>query len=596
MIGTILKQVRQYRTAALLTPLWTTLEVIMGILIPYITASIIDKGIGAGNIGEVYRYGAIMIGVALLSLLFGILAARFGAYSSSGLAANLREAMYRNIQRFSFSDIDKFSTAGLVTRMTTDVSNVESAFQMLLRTSFRAPLNMISALFMCFFINGSMSVVFLVAMGILIVFLSIIIGRAVKLFRQVFLRYDDLNAVVQENISGIREVKAFVREKEQGDLFDKAATALYKLNVKTESLMALNHPVMNLVSNGSIIAISWLGAHFIVGGTLTTGQLTSLFSYVMTILSSLMMLSMIIVQLTQSFASGSRIAEVIEEVPDMEGPEKPFGEVPDGRIDFEGVSFSYSEGGAYALSDIDLHISSGETVGVIGGTGCGKSTLGSLICRLYDTTKGKVKVGGVDVRDYDLSTLRRSVAVVLQKSTLFSGTVLENLRWGREDATQEECIEACRTASADDFIREMPHGYDSFLEQGGANLSGGQRQRICLARTLLCRPKVLVIDDATSAVDSATDAAIRGALAGNMPGVTKIIISQRILSILEADRIIVMEGGKISDIGTHEQLLASSPIYRDIFQMQTSGGEGDFDDSSAIASALSLKPSNPLKS
>ena len=577
MFKTLLRQVRQYKWAALLTPVWTTAEVVMGILIPYVTASIIDKGINAGNIGNVYKYGALMLVLACFSLLFGILAARFAAYSSTGLAANLREAMYRNIQRFSFSDIDKFSTAGLVTRMTTDVSNIQSAFQMLLRTSFRAPLNMVSALFMCFFINGKLSIIFLVAMLVLSVFLTVLISRAAKLFKEIFKRYDDLNGVVQENVSPIRVVKAFVRENHEISKFDKAALSLYTLNVKAEGLMALNHPVMNLVVNASIIALSWWGAHFIVGGTLTTGQLTSLFSYITTILGALMMLSMIIVQLTQSAASGTRIAEVINEQPDMDNPGDPVMQVADGAVDFDHVYFSYKKGGDYALEDIDLHIRAGETIGIIGGTGSGKSSLGNLVSRLYDVSEGSVRVGGVDVRRYDMQVLRGEVVMVLQKSTLFSGTILENLRWGKPDATLEECREACRQACADEFVQGFPDGYETRIDQGGTNVSGGQRQRLCIARALLKHPKVLILDDSTSAVDTATDARIREAFMQRIPGTTKIIISQRILSIRDADRIIVMDNGRVNGFDTHDNLLRFNEIYRDIYDMQTSGGEGDFD-------------------
>lgn len=578
MFKTLLGQVRQYKVTALLTPVWTTAEVVMGILIPYVTASIIDKGIQAGSLPEVYKWGGIMIGIACLSMLFGILAGRFAAYSSTGLAANLREAMYRNIQRFSFSDIDKFSTAGLVTRMTTDVSSIQRAFQMLLRISFRAPLNMVSALFMCFFINARLSVIFLVAMLVLTVFLTLLITRVARLYQEILKKIDALNGVVQENVSAIRVVKAYVRESHEISKFDKAALGLFTMNVKAESLMALNHPVMNLVVNACIISLSWWGAHFIVDGSLTTGQLTSLFSYVMTILSSLMMLSMIFVQLTQSAASGVRIAEVINEDPDMFNPENPLTAVPDGSIDFDHVYFSYEKGGDYALEDIDLHIRAGETVGIIGGTGSGKSTLGNLISRLYDVSEGSVRVGGHDVREYDMGVLHGEVAMVLQKSTLFSGTILDNLRWGKEDATLEECREACRLACADEFIEGFPDGYETRIEQGGTNVSGGQRQRLCIARALLKKPKVLVLDDSTSAVDTATDSRIRKAFMARIPGTTKIIISQRILSIKDADRIIVMENGRVNGFDTHENLLINNEIYRDIYQMQTSGGEGDFDE------------------
>ena len=583
MLKTILGRVGRYKTAAIMTPVWTTAEVIMGVLIPYVTASLIDKGISAGNMPGVYKYGGLMLLMAFFSTLFGILAARFAAYSSTGLAANLREAMYANIQRFSFSDIDKYSTAGLVTRMTTDVSNIQGAFQMLLRISFRAPLNMVFSLLMCFFINGRLSIIFLIAMVILSTCLFILIKRASKLFVKIFEKYDGLNGVIQENISGIRVVKAFVREDHELSKFDKAALSLYNLNVKAESLMALNHPVMNLVVYGCIIALSWFGAHYIVGGTLTTGQLTSLFAYIMTLMTSLMMLSMIFVQLTQSAASGKRIADVINEEPDMYDPADPVKEVNDGSIDFNHVYFAYTKGGDYALEDIDFHIDAGETIGMIGGTGSGKSSLVFLISRLYDVSEGSVKVGGVDVREYEMESLRNQVAVVLQKSTLFSGTILDNLRWGREDATQEECEEACRQACADEFIQQMPDKYETYIEQGGTNVSGGQRQRLCIARALLKRPKVLILDDSTSAVDTATDSHIRKAISGKIEGLTKIIISQRILSIKDADRIIVMDDGHVVAFDTHENLLNTCEIYKDIHEMQTSGGEADFDEGKEVA-------------
>lgn len=577
MFRTLLKQVKQYKAAALLTPLWTTLEVIMGVLIPYATASIIDKGIGAGSLPDVYKYGGIMLGLAFLSLIFGILAGRFAAYSSTGLAANLRLAMYQNIQRFSFSDIDKYSTAGLVTRMTTDVSSIQSAFQMLLRVTFRAPLNLVSALAMCFVIHPRLSIIFLAAMLVLGTFLSWLILRAARLFKEILKKVDALNGVVQENVSAIRVVKAFVREDHEMSKFDKAALGLYTMNIKAETLMALNGPVMNLIVNACIIALSWWGARYIVEGSLTTGQLTSLFSYIMTVLSSLMMLSMIIVQLTQSAASGARIAEVIDEVPDMDNPDKPLTQVADGSIRFNHVYFTYKEGGDYALEDIDLEIKPGETVGLIGGTGSGKSSLVNLIPRLYDVSEGSVEVGGVDVRRYDMRSLRNNVAMVLQQSTLFSGTILENLRWGNPDATREECEEACRLAAADEFIQSFPDGYDTHIEQGGTNVSGGQRQRLCIARALLKNPKVLILDDSTSAVDTATDASIRETFRTRLKGTTKIIISQRILSIKDADRIIVMDSGRVDGFDTHENLLKTNAIYREIHEMQSSGGEADFD-------------------
>ena len=582
MIKTLLGQVGRYRTAALLTPVWTAAEVVMGVLIPYVTASLIDKGIGSGDLHNVLRYGGEMLLIACFILLFGILAGRFAAYSSTGLAANLREAMYASIQRFSFSDIDKFSTAGLVTRMTTDVSNIQSAFQMLLRTSFRAPLNMVTSLFMCFFINARLSLIFLVAMVVLSTALFLLIRRASRLFVQIFEKYDALNAVVQENVSAVRVVKAFVREDHEMSKFDKAALSLYTLNVRAESLMALNHPVLNLVVYGCIIALSWFGAHYVVEGSLTTGQLTSLFTYIMTIMSSLMMLSMIFVQLTMSVASGKRIAEVIEEEPDMADPADPVRAVPGGQIDFNHVYFTYKKGGDNALEDIDIHIKEGETIGVIGGTGSGKSTLVTLISRLYDVSEGSVQVGGIDVRDYSMEVLRGQVATVLQKNTLFSGTILDNLRWGREDATEEECIEACRMACADGFIESFPDGYHTVIEQGGTNVSGGQRQRLCIARALLKRPKVLILDDSTSAVHTATDARIREMFARRIPGMTRIIVSQRILSIRDADRIIVMDNGRVNGFDTHDNLLRDNAIYQDIYEMQTSGAEGDFDEKEAM--------------
>lgn len=577
MFKTILRQVKQYKTAAILTPVWTAAEVVMGVLIPYVTASIIDKGINAGSMPDVYKYGLYMVLMALLSLMFGILAGRFAAYSSTGIAANLRDAMYRNIQRFSFSDIDKYSTAGLVTRMTTDVSNIQNAIQMLLRVSFRAPLNLISSVVMCFFINSRLSVIFLVAIIVLATLLTLVIRRAARLFQEIFRKYDDLNAVVQENVSAIRVVKAYVREHHELSKLDRAALNLFSLNVKAEAIMALNGPVMNLVVYGCIISLSWFGAHYIVEGSLTTGQLTSLFSYVMMVLQALMMLSMIFVQLTQSAASVRRIAEVIDEVPDMENPADPEMEIKDGRVEFDHVYFSYKAGGDYALEDINLNIESGQTIGIIGGTGSGKSTLGALVSRLYDVSKGEVRVGGLDVRRYDMQRLRNEVAVVLQNNTLFSGTVLDNLRWGKEDATEEECRQACISACADEFISALPDGYNSIVEQGGANFSGGQRQRLCIARALLKSPKVLILDDSTSAVDTATDSKIRETFARRIPGTTKIIISHRILSIQHADKIAVMDDGRVMGFDTHDNLLENNDIYKEIYTMQTSGGEGDFD-------------------
>lgn len=577
----------RFKTASILTPIFISLEVVMGVLIPYVTSWIIDEGIAKNDMNGVYKYGAIMLGLAALSMLFGILAGRFSAYASSGFARNLREAMFRNIQTFSFSNIDKFSSSGLVTRMTTDVSNLQNAFQMLLRVSFRAPLNLIFSIIMCVFINSQMSIIFVVALLILGTALFFIMSRAVKLFSQVFKKYDDLNGVVQENVSAIRVVKAFVREDFENKKFSKAARALYNLFVRTEGLMALNHPVMMIVVYGCIISLSWFGAKHIVVGDLTTGQLTSLFTYVMTILSALMMLSMIFVQLTMSAASGRRVVEVINERADIVSPSNPVTLVPDGSIDFDNVSFSYkkdidrhkdNDDGSfeYAIKDINLHIASGETIGIIGGTGCGKSTLAMLVSRMYDVSKGSIKVGGVDVRDYDLETLRNNVSMVLQNNVLFSGSILDNLRWGKGDATLEECKHACHLACADEFIDQMPQGYDSIIEQGGTNVSGGQKQRLCIARALLKSPKVLVLDDSTSACDTATDARINRALREFMPDVTKIIVAQRVNTVMKANRIIVMESGRVVGFDSHDNLLKSCEIYREIFTLQTQDS-GDFD-------------------
>ncbi len=596
MLKTLLKQIGTFKVASILTPIFISLEVVMGVLIPYVTSWIIDEGIAQNDLPDVYKYGAIMLVLAAMSMLFGILAGRFSAIASSGFARNLRDAMFRNIQTFSFSNIDKFSSSGLVTRMTTDVNNLQNAFQMLLRVSVRAPLNLVFSIFMCVFINSKMSLIFVIALVILGTVLYLIISRTVKLFTQVFKKYDDLNNVVQENVSAIRVVKAFVREDYENKKFSKAARALYSLFVKTESLMALNHPVMMIVVYGCIISLSWFGAKQIVGGDLTTGQLTSLFTYVMTILSALMMLSMIFVQLTMSAASGKRVAEVINEKADIVNPENPVMTVVDGSIDFNNVRFTYNKTGSlptiatllagqtataiddcdYAIKNISLHIDSGETIGIIGGTGCGKSTLAMLISRMYDVTEGSIMVGGVDVRDYDLETLRNNVSMVLQKNVLFSGTVLENLRWGKSDATLEECKHACKLACADEFIEEMPDGYDTKIEQGGTNVSGGQKQRLCIARALLKSPKVLVLDDSTSACDTATDARITKALREYMPDVTKIIVAQRVHSVMHANRIIVMESGRITGFDTHENLLKSNDIYREIYTIQTQDS-GDFD-------------------
>ncbi len=578
MLKTLMRQIKEYKTVSILTPTFAALEVLMEVLIPFTTASLIDQGIQAGNMAEILKYGLYMILLAFLSLFFGVAAAKTAAKASAGFAYNLREAMYETVQTFSFSNIDKFSTAGLITRMTTDVSNIQNAFQMILRIAVRAPLTMICSMVMCFVINQRLSLIFLVALVILAVVLFSIIRVVSKLFQQVFQKYDALNASVQENVSAIRVVKAFVREEHETSKFTKAAENVYKLFVKAESIVALNNPFMMLIVYGCIIALSWFGAHFIVAGNLTTGELTSLFSYVMSTLMSLMMLSMIFVMLTMSTASGKRICEVLHEKPDIVNPANPVMEVKDGAIDFNHAFFSYHKGsGEDALKDIDLHINSGETIGIIGGTGCGKSSLVNLISRLYDVKSGSVCVGGLDVREYDLDTLRNQVAVVLQKNVLFSGTILDNLRWGKEDATEEECREVCRQACADEFIERMPDKYNTWIEQGGTNVSGGQKQRLCIARALLKKPKVLILDDSTSAVDTATDAKIRKAFAQKIPGTTKIIIAQRVASVENADRIIVMEDGRIDAFDTHENLLATNEIYREIYETQTQGS-GDFDE------------------
>lgn len=577
MMKVILAQVQQYKAPTLLAPLFTVFEVLMEVLIPFVTASIIDKGIEAGNIRQVYFYGGIMLAMALLSLVFGVLAGRYAAKASSGLACNLRESIYEKVQTFSFSNIDKFSTAGLVTRMTTDVTNVQNAAQMILRVAVRAPLMLVCSMVMCFFISARLSMIFLAAILVLAAALISIMVKTTKVFNEVFRKYDHLNASVQENVSAIRVVKAFVREEYENSKFERAAGKLYTLFVKAESNLALNNPVMMLVVYGCILAVSWFGARFIVAGSLTTGNLTSLFSYVMSVLMSLMMLSMVFVMITMSAASGRRIAEVLNEEPDMNGPDRPETEVRDGRIDFNHVSFSYKHGsGEKVLRDINIHIRSGETVGIIGGTGCGKSSLVSLISRLYDVDEGSVCVGGRDVRDYDMEALRNQVAVVLQKNVLFSGTILDNLRWGKEDATEAECAEACWLACADEFIERFPDGYNTWIEQGGNNVSGGQKQRLCIARALLKKPKVLILDDSTSAVDTATDAKIREAFAKKIPGTTKLIVAQRISSVQEADRILVLDNGAVNGFDTHENLLQTNKIYREIYEAQSKGG-GDFD-------------------
>ena len=589
MFKTLLRNVGDFKKSSILTPVFTSLEVLMSTFIPYVTSWIIDRGINAGDMGNVCLYGGVMLVLAFLSLWFGIQAGRNSAYASTGFAYNLRSAMYSHIQTFSFSNIDRFTTSGLITRMTTDVSNLQNSFQQILRASVRAPLTLIFSIFMCVFINWKMSLIFITAMVVLGLSLYLVISKTVKLFSQVFEKYDALNNSVQENVQAIRVVKAFVREDYENTKFRKAAESLYKLFVKTESLQAINHPMMNLVVYGCIIALSWFGAHYIVGGELTTGQLTSLFTYVMSILTSLMMLTMIFVSITMSAASGKRVVEVLDERADITSPaDGGLKEVADGSVEFSDVSFSYRQGvsdedgnitGSVtrpALQHITVKVESGETLGVIGGTGCGKSTFASMVSRLYDVHSGVVKVGGRDVRDYDVEVLRNEVSMILQNNILFSGTILENLRWGKPDATLEECRHACDLAQASEFIDQMPEGYETHIEQNGTNVSGGQRQRLCIARALLKKPKVLIMDDSTSACDTSTEAKILDAFTHQVPDITKIIISQRIQSVQHADHIIVMDNGEINGFGTHDELLRSNPIYQDIYRLQIENG-GDFD-------------------
>ncbi len=574
---TVLRQLGRYKRDTFLCMGSATLEVVMEILLPFITSIIIDRGLEQANLSVVYRFGALMVVMAFFSLFFGAAAGKFAASASSGLAANLREAIYNNIQTFSFSNIDKFSVPGLVTRMTTDITNVQNAFMMIIRIAIRAPLMFIFSYIMCLIISPKLSLTFLLAVVFLVVVLGCIMVVTMKIFNQVFRKYDDLNASVQENISAIRVVKAFVREDYENKKFSKASADLYRMFVKAEGLLAFNNPAMMLSVYFCIIMISWLGSHYIVSGSMSSGDLTSLFSYVMSLLMSLMMLSMVVVMISMSMASIRRISEVLEEVPDLHNPQDPAMEVADGSIDFDHVSFSYKHGsGKSVLSDIDLHIKAGETIGVIGGTGSGKSSLVNLICRLYDVDEGSVKVGGLDVRQYDMEALRNQVSVVLQKNTLFSGTILDNLRWGNPDATEEECVAACQAACADEFIDRFPEGYHTRIERGGSNVSGGQKQRLCIARALLKKPKVLILDDSTSAVDTATDAKIRAAFAQRIPGTTKIIIAQRVSSVEHADRILVLDNGRIDGFDTHANLLENNAIYREIYESQVQGG-GDFD-------------------
>ena len=579
MIKALAKQIKEYKSASLVTPIFMILEVAMEMVIPLLMASIIDDGVQAGDMKHIFAIGCYMILAAIVGLFAGVMGCKYGAKASTGFARNLREAMYENIQTFSFSNIDKFSTAGLVTRMTTDVTNIQNAYQMLLRMCFRAPVSLICAMLMAFLINARVASIYLVAvvfLGIVIIFIM----RAVsKYFSEVFKKYDDLNASVQENVAAQRVVKAYVREDYEIDKFHKASYNIYKMFKKAECTMTYVWPVMQFTVYGCILGISWLGAHMIVASQLTTGELMSLLTYCMTILMNLMMLAMIFVMMTMSAASARRIAEVLEEKADIANPEQPDYDVTDGSIRFDHVTFRYNKQSEKpVLDDLNFEIKAGETIGILGGTGSSKTSLVNLISRLYDVNEGTVYVGGKDVRSYDLETLRNEVSVVLQKNVLFSGTILENLRWGDENATEEECIRACRLACADEFIEKMPEKYNTYIEQGGSNVSGGQKQRLCIARALLKKPKVLILDDSTSAVDTATDAKIRKAFATEIPGTTKIIIAQRISSIQDADRIIVMDNGKIDAFASHEELLRTNEIYKEVYEAQTQTGGGDFDE------------------
>lgn len=578
MLKTLGAQIKEFKKASIATPIFMIGEVIMETIIPLLMASIIDDGVNKSNLNHIYLIGGLMVLTALLSLSLGIGGGVFGAKASTGFARNLRKAMYENIQTFSFSNIDKFSTSGLVTRLTTDVTNLQNAYQMILRMAMRAPFSLLFAMIMSFTISPRLASIYLIAVLILGCILAFIVTNAMKHFTQAFPKYDDLNESVQENVSAIRVVKAYVREDYENEKFKKASGNIYKIFCKAEGIVAWNGPVMNFTVYTCIILISWVGAHMIVQNELTTGQLMSLLTYCMNILMNLMMLSMIFVMITMSAASARRVCEVLEEKADLTNPEEPVYEVADGSIRFENVSFSYKkDADTPVLKNINLDIKSGETIGIIGGTGSAKSSLVNLISRLYDVTEGRLLVGGLDVRQYDMETLRNQVAVVLQNNVLFSGTILENLRWGDKEATEEECRHACELACADEFIQKLPEGYNTFIEQGGTNVSGGQKQRLCIARALLKKPKVLILDDSTSAVDTATDAKIRKAFAEEIPGTTKLIIAQRVSSVEHADRIIVMNEGQIDGFGTHEELLADNEIYRDVYESQTSGS-GDFDE------------------
>ena len=578
LIRTIAKEIREYKWASIATPLFMLLEVLMETLIPYLMASIIDKGVNAGDIGHIYRIGGLMIVAAAIGLLAGMAGGRFGAKASAGLAKNLRESMFGHIQTFSFANIDKFSTAGLVTRLTTDISNIQNAYQMVLRMMMRAPSSMICALIMAFAINRRLASIYLIAVVFLGIILFFIIRHATRYFQMAFPKYDELNASVQENVSAIRVVKAYVREEHETSRFRKASENIYRIFVKAEHNVIVNAPLMQFTVYTCIILISWMGAKMIVSNELTTGELMSLLTYCMNILMSLMMLSMVFVMISMSTASMERVCEVLNETSDLANPVNPVHEVADGSISFSHVDFSYKKDSAEpVLKDITLDIRSGETVGIIGATGSAKSSLVSLISRLYDVTAGEVQVGGRNVKDYDMASLRNQVSVVLQNNVLFSGSIYDNLRWGDPNASDEECQRACRLACADDFIRSFPDGYNTHIEQGGNNVSGGQKQRLCIARALLKKPKILILDDSTSAVDTATDANIRRAFREEIPNTTKLIIAQRISSVQDADRILVLDEGRINGFGTHEELLASNEIYREVYESQTKGG-GDFDE------------------
>ncbi len=576
MIKTLGAHVGEYKKDSILTPIFMILEVIMEMVIPLLMASIIDDGVEKGDINHIMVIGLLMVFAAAFGLFAGAMGGIFGAKASTGFAKNLRKAMFERIQTFSFSNIDKFSSASLVTRMTTDVTNLQNAYQMILRMCFRAPISLICAMVMSFSVNARLASIYLVAVIILGCILALIVGTAMRYFKQMFKKYDDLNAGVQENVTAVRVVKAFVREDYEKTKFEKACEALYKIACKAERIVSLNAPLMMSAAYTCIILISWIGAKMIVQSSLTTGELMMLLTYCMTILMNLMMLSMVFVMITMSQASAERISEVLNETADIVNPENPIYEVKDGSIDFDHVTFRYNEDSEKpVLKDIDLHIKAGETIGIIGGTGSSKSSLVNLVSRLYDVSEGSLKVGGIDVREYDLETIRDEVSVVLQKNVLFSGTILDNLRWGNKDATEEECIRACKLACAHEFIEKREEGYNTYIEQGGSNVSGGQRQRLCIARALLKNPKVLILDDSTSAVDTATDAKIRKALREEIPSTTKLIIAQRISSVQDADRILVLDNGEINGFGTHEELLKINEIYRDVYESQTRGKENE---------------------